>query len=180
MEKTKKTGAVENGQPIGWTTYEESVALFDAGLDPMTADMCYSTQKNPSNPKMLKFCNPMPVPWNSFPEGSGVVPCWSLGALMRLVMAGCGRNLIENAVKTVLGNVRGETMVKTDVMRHKPSNGEMSVRAMNILRNAIERDFTVGDMTRLERRKVLHMRNCGEKTVKEIDDYLAGYGLSMQ
>lgn len=168
-----------NDRPIGWTTYEESAMLFDAGLDPMTADMCYSTQKNQANPKTLRFSSPMPVPWSSFPEGSGVVPCWSLGALMRQIMVGCGRNLIENAVKTVFNGVSGNMAVKTDVLRHKPSKGEMSVRAMNILRNAIGFSFTVGDMTKLERRKILHMRNCGEKTIKEIDDYLSGYGLSM-
>lgn len=179
MENLKKTGSGEIAKPVGWTTFEESVTLFEAGLDPLTADMCYPAQKNQAGPETTRFRNPSPVPWNSFPEGSGAVPCWSLGALLRQIMVGCGRNFIESAVKTVL-NVMNGNAVKTDMTRHKPSNGEMSVRAMNILRNAVGRDFTVGDMTRLERRKILHMRNCGEKTIKEIDDYLAGYGLSMQ
>lgn len=76
-------------RPLGWTTLEEAKLLVKAGLDPNTADMRYEE----NNYELLDE-------WVAYPFGGDIkdfdvlkkefpnsvfYPCWSLGALKKLI-----------------------------------------------------------------------------------------------
>ena len=65
-------------RPLGWTTFEESEKLLEAGLSPDTADMCYQRmgRKNGKTYISSALCDK--------PEEDDI-PCWSLGALMNII-----------------------------------------------------------------------------------------------
>lgn len=71
-------------EPIGWTTIREGRKLLDAGVDTSTADMCYIIDD-----ETKKFCmTPIALPYDSFTAKEFYVPCWSLGAIMRILPDG--------------------------------------------------------------------------------------------
>jgi len=67
-------------RPLGWTTLEEAKQLVEAGLPVETADMCY--------PHFIRGgadsydANPVPCSSLDYPYE---MPCWSLGALLKLM-----------------------------------------------------------------------------------------------
>ena len=63
-------------EQLGWTTLEQSKKLVEAGLDPNTADMFYTSLNMHKTPWV----------WNSKPFlHPADVPCWSLGRLIELM-----------------------------------------------------------------------------------------------
>ena len=65
-------------RPLGWTTIEESRKLVEAGLNPETADMHYTLAEDESF--YILYTD------NEVAYGSDrIVPCWSVGALLRLM-----------------------------------------------------------------------------------------------
>ena len=66
-------------RPLGWTTLEEAQKLIEAGLDPETADMYY-VKLGANEYSLRPFSEP------NWDRQQGVdKPCWSLGALFRLI-----------------------------------------------------------------------------------------------
>jgi len=65
-------------RPLGWTTIEESRRLVEAGLNPETADMHYTLSEDESY-YILYADNEVAH------DSIRIVPCWSLGALLRLM-----------------------------------------------------------------------------------------------
>jgi hypothetical protein len=65
-----------NIRPLGWTTLEEAKQLVKAGLPVETADMLYTSLDGYTTPWV----------WTSKPGMHPEdVPCWSLGALLKLM-----------------------------------------------------------------------------------------------
>ena len=76
--------------------------------------------------------------------------------------------------------------VPDNILTKKLVDCNLSVRALNCLRDykeyvdgkLVERPIkTVGDLTRIHKTDLLKMRNCGKKTLREVDDLLAELGL---
>ena len=73
-----------NNRPLGWTTLEEAKQLIEAGLPVETADMHYfnyGIDYDSNEFKALTF------PYVDTPHKvrSWAIPCWSLGALIKLM-----------------------------------------------------------------------------------------------
>lgn len=67
----------ENMRPLGWCRLDECRRLYDAGLPPDTADMCWGTDDG------VRYNNtPWPMPWRKYTAKEHYLPCWSLGALL--------------------------------------------------------------------------------------------------
>lgn len=80
---------MENNRPLGWTTLEEAKKLVDAGLDPNTADMRYEENNYELLDEWVAYpfggdIKDFDVLKKEFPD-SEFYPCWSLGALLRLI-----------------------------------------------------------------------------------------------
>lgn len=68
----------QNNRPLGWTTVEEAQQLVEAGLPVETADMLYTSLDGHTTPWV----------WASKPGMHPQdIPCWSLGALLKLIPA---------------------------------------------------------------------------------------------
>lgn len=76
--------------------------------------------------------------------------------------------------------------VPDNILTKKLVDCNLSVRALNCLRDykeyvdgkLVERPIkTVGDLTRIHKTDLLKMRNCGKKTLREVDDLLTELGL---
>jgi len=65
---------------LGWSTFEQSKRLIEAGLDPETADMFYVNVD-----ECLYSAFPMPNHNNIFKKQTCDNPCWSLGVLIDLL-----------------------------------------------------------------------------------------------
>ena len=64
-----------------FTTRGQSKHLFDMGLNPETADMCWGIDD-----ETLQYnCNPYPLPWKNYTAKEFYIPVWSLGALLKLM-----------------------------------------------------------------------------------------------
>ena len=64
-----------------FTTREQSKHLFDIGLNPETADMCWGIDD-----ETLRYnCNPYPLPWKNYTAKEFYIPVWSLTALLKLM-----------------------------------------------------------------------------------------------
>ena len=70
----------QNNRPLGWTTVEEAQQLVEAGLSIETADMHYLNYSD-NDFSALTF----PYVDTSPSIRSWVIPCWSLGALIKLM-----------------------------------------------------------------------------------------------
>ena len=68
-----------------FTSIEQSKKLFDLGLNPETADMCYGLDDD----TLTYNTNPYPLPWKDYTAKEFYLPCWSLGALMDVMPSGC-------------------------------------------------------------------------------------------
>ena len=69
-----------------YTTLEQSKQLYELGLDPCTADMCWGIDAD----TMHYNNNPYNLPWKDYTAKEYYVPCWSMEALI---------NLLPNSVK---------------------------------------------------------------------------------
>lgn len=76
--------------------------------------------------------------------------------------------------------------VPDNILTKKLVDCNLSVRALNCLKDykeyvygkLVERPIiTVGDLTRIHKTDLLKMRNCGKKTLREVDDLLTELGL---
>lgn len=76
---------MEKQRNLGWTTLEEAKKLVDAGLDPNTADMYYIKEpfmQIELHTRIDKFAEKI----GGYPiEKENHYPCWSLGALLKLI-----------------------------------------------------------------------------------------------
>ena len=64
-----------------YTSLEKSKRLFDLGLDPNTADMCWGIDD-----KTLHYNNtPYNCAWNGYTAKEYYIPCWSMEALINLL-----------------------------------------------------------------------------------------------
>lgn len=76
---------------LGWTTIEQSNKLVDSGLDPNTADMSYEKESNRSEWKISCGKN-IAIRDNLFSyRNKYVIPCWSLGKLIKIASINCER-----------------------------------------------------------------------------------------
>ena len=71
----------QNDAPTGWCSLEECKLLYDAGLNPNTADMCWGVDLDDKD-SFSYNCNPFPMPWKDYTSRDYYLPCWSLGALL--------------------------------------------------------------------------------------------------
>ena len=69
-------------RPLGWTTLEEAKQLVEAGLSVETADMFWASDADTviPTPYITKTDNETLIP-----AYKGAIPCWSLGALLKLM-----------------------------------------------------------------------------------------------
>lgn len=82
-----------------YTTIEQSKKLFNAGLDPNTADMCWGIDD-----ETLQYnCTPYPLPWRGYTAKQFYMPCWSIGALLEIVP----QSLMNNRYIFVVEKVQG-------------------------------------------------------------------------
>ena len=65
-------------RPLGWCSLFECKKLYDNGLNPNTADMCWGIDGESE----CYNCNPYPMPWKDYTARDFYLPCWSLGALL--------------------------------------------------------------------------------------------------
>ena len=70
---------MENKRPLGWTTLEEAKKLVEAGIDPNTADMLFENHYG----ETIVTVKPWTIKGRSI--GAHIFPCWSLGALKKVV-----------------------------------------------------------------------------------------------
>lgn len=75
---------------MNYTSIEQSKKLVELGLNPETADMCYDLGEGETKAHLecenfiCYFTN------DEYPEcADRYIPCWSLGALLGLMPAGC-------------------------------------------------------------------------------------------
>lgn len=67
----------------GYTTFNQAMWLFNSGLDPNTADLCYDLGSDPNDPSII-IC-PFKDVYDEYdlPDGDAI-PCWTLGRLLSL------------------------------------------------------------------------------------------------
>jgi len=74
-----------------YTSLEKSKRLFDLGLDPNTADMCWGIDSETSHYNN----SPYPCAWSGYTAKEFYIPCWSVDALIKLLP----RSIVDNDSK---------------------------------------------------------------------------------
>lgn len=64
-----------------FTSIDQSKHLFDMGLNPETADMCWGIDDD----TMKYNNNPYPLPWKDYTAKDYYIPVWSITALLKLM-----------------------------------------------------------------------------------------------
>lgn len=67
--------------------------------------------------------------------------------------------------------------VKLEILSNNISDYDLSTRA--ILAMKFYDVDTIGDLCKLQKKDLLKFRNIGKKTIKELDDFLSNFGLSL-
>lgn len=164
-------------RPLGWTSVREAKRMLDAGVDPGTADMCYTINRDDAGGYRY---NPVPVavPWSSFSARDSYLPCWSLGAVMSMLVDGWSYGVMECAAKT-LAFAEGHGNPDDERLAFRPDKKDLGGRAYSLLTEVLGDGFTVGDMAGLTGADLLERRGCGKKTICHIEDFLNSYGFTL-
>ena len=71
-------------EKLYYTTLEQSKELYDLGVDPNTADMCYIVQET-GDKCFVYGSTPIAIPWRNYTAKEFYIPCWSVGALQEIM-----------------------------------------------------------------------------------------------